>query len=90
MPSALMREYSVQSGTILDHLATFAQEGNALRQGDDFLSLLDLPGEQREAALQSFEQLGSKYLKPVFEQLGGAVTYDDLKILRLHFLSSSM
>jgi ATP-dependent DNA helicase RecQ len=86
--SALMQQYGVQRGTILDHLATFAQEGNLVRQGDDFLSLLDLPGEQQEAALQAFEQLGSKFLKPVFEQLGGTVTYDDLKILRLHFLSS--
>ncbi len=86
--SALMQQYGVQSGTILNHLTTFAQEGNPVRQGDDFLSLLDLTGEQQEAALQAFEQLGSKYLKPVFEQLGGKVTYDDLKILRLHFLSS--
>lgn len=36
----------------------------------NFLSLLDLPGEQHEGALQAFEQLGSKYLKPVFERLG--------------------
>lgn len=86
--SALMQQYGVQRGTILDHLATFAQEGNPVRQSDEFLSLLDLPGEQQAAALQAFEQLGSKYLKPVFEQLGGIVTYDDLKILRLHFLSS--
>ena len=85
---ALMQQYDVQRDTILNHLATFAQEGNPVRQGDDFLSLLDLPVEQQEAALQAFEQLGSKYLKPVFEQLGGKVTYDDLKILRLHFLSS--
>jgi ATP-dependent DNA helicase RecQ len=83
----LIQQYGVQRGTILDHLATFAQEGNSLRQGDDFLSLLDLPREQVEAALQAFEQLGSQYLKPVFEQMEGTVTYDDLKILRLHFLS---
>ena len=85
--SALMQEYGVQRGTILDHLAVFAQEGNSLRPGDDFLSLLDLPTEQQEAALQAFEQLGCKFLKPVFEHLGGVVTYDDLKDLRLHFLS---
>lgn len=85
--SALMQEYGVQRGTILDHLAAFAQDGNPLRQGD-FLSLLDLPGDQQEAALKAFELLGSKYLKPVFEQLGRTVTYDDLKILRLHFQSS--
>ncbi len=86
--SALMQQYGVQRGTILDHLSAFAQDGNPLRQGDDFLSLLDLPGEQQAAALEAFEQLGSKYLRPVFDQLGGAITYDDLKILRLHFLSS--
>ena len=86
--SDLMQEYGVKRGTIIDHLATFTQDGNALRQGDDFLSMLDLPGEQQEAALQAFEQLGSKFLKPVFERLEGAVTYDDLKILRLHFVSS--
>ncbi|MBN1370901.1 MAG: DNA helicase RecQ [Anaerolineaceae bacterium] len=86
--SDLMQEYGVKRGTIIDHLAAFTQDGNALRQSEDFLSMLDLPGEQQEAALQAFEQLGSKFLKPVFEQLGGAATYDDLKILRLHFLSS--
>lgn len=85
--SALMQEYGVQRGTILDHLATFALEGNSLRQDDDFLSLLDLPGKQQAAALQAFAQLGSKFLKPVFEQLGGTVSYDNLKIVRLHFLS---
>ncbi len=84
----LMQQYGVQRGTILDHLAAFAQEGNPMRQGGDLLSLLDLPGEQQEAALQAFEQLGSKFLRPVFDQLGGTVSYDDLKILRLHFLSS--
>lgn len=86
--SALMQEFGVQRGTILNHLAAFAQEGNPVRQSDVFLSLINLPAEQQAAALQAFEQLGSQYLKPVFEQLGGAVTYDDLKILRLHYLSN--
>ena len=82
----LMQQHGVQRGTILNHLATFAQEGNPIRSGDDFLSLVDLPGEQKKVALQAFEQLGSQYLKPVFDALGETVTYDDLKILRLHFL----
>lgn len=86
--SDLMQQYGVQRGTILDHLALFAHEGNHLRQCDEFLSLLKIPDDQQEAALQAFEQLGTKFLKPVFDQLGGTVTYDNLKILRLHFLSS--
>jgi ATP-dependent DNA helicase RecQ len=86
--SDLMQEYGVQRSTILNHLAAFAQEGNPVRQSDELLSLLDLPAEQQEAVLQAFEQLGSRYLKPVFDQLDGTVSYDDLKILRLYFLSS--
>jgi ATP-dependent DNA helicase RecQ len=86
--SALMQEYDVQRGTILNHLAAFAQEGNPVRQSSDFLSMIDLPVEQQEAALQVFEQLGTMRLKPVFERLGEAVSYDDLKILRLYFLST--
>ena len=86
--SDLMEQYGVKRGTIIDHLATYTLDGTPLRQVEDFLSIVDLPGELQEAALLAFEQLGSRYLKPVFEQLDGAVTYDDLKILRLHFLSS--
>lgn len=86
--SDLMQQYGVKRSTIIDHLAAFTQDGSPLRHGDDFLSLLDLPADLQNEALQAFEQLGSQYLKPVFEQLGGAITYDDLKILRLHFLSS--
>ena len=83
----LMQQYGVQLGTILDHLAAFAQDGNPLRQSNEFLSLLNIPDDQQAAALQAYEQLGTKYLRPVFDQLGGTLTYEDLKILRLHFLS---
>jgi ATP-dependent DNA helicase RecQ len=85
--TALMEQFAVQCGTILDHLAKYAQEGNPLRDGDDFLALVDLPAGQQQAALHAFAELGAEYLKPVFERLNGAVNYDDLKILRLHFLS---
>jgi hypothetical protein len=30
--------------------------------------------------------MGTGYLKPVYEELGGAVNYDDLKTLRLYYL----
>ncbi len=84
---ALMKRFQVQRLTILDHLAKYALEGHPLRSGDDLLSLLDLTDREQAAALQAFEALGTEYLKPVFDQLDGAVSYDDLKILRLHYLS---
>ena len=85
--TGLAASYQVQTSTILDHLAQYAQEGNSLRGGDDFLELLGLPVERQMAALTAFSELGTEKLRPVFDHLGGTVPYDELKILRLHYLS---
>ena len=86
---ALMERWQVQRGTIVDHLAKYAQEGNPLRGDDGLLRLVDLPEGVQRAALEAFEQLGTEFLKPVFDELNGAVSYDDLKVLRVHFLSKA-
>ena len=83
----LTANYQILQSTILSHLTEFAQAGNALRGGDDFLDLLGLPLERQTAALAAFSELGTEKLHPVYERLGGTVTYDELKILRLHYLS---
>ncbi|HEX7974797.1 MAG TPA: DNA helicase RecQ [Anaerolineales bacterium] len=83
---ALMEAYRVQQGTILDHLARYVQEGNTLRPDEGLLALTSLPAEQQSAALAAFDELGAMYLKPVFDQLNGAISYEDLKIMRLYYL----
>ena len=83
----LMDEYNVKQGTIIGHLLKFASQGNHLRPAAEFLKLVELPEEQREAALDAFRELGTDYLKPVFERLNGTVSYDDLKVLRLYCMS---
>ncbi len=71
----------------MSHLTEFALAGNTLRGGDDFLDLLGLPVERQVAALSAFSQIGTEKLHPIYERLGGTVTYDELKVLRLHYLS---
>ena len=83
----LMDRFGVQQGTILNHLTKYTLEGHSLRS-DEFLALPDLPDELNQKAMSAFETLGIEYLKPVYEWLGGAVNYDDLKILRVYFLSN--
>ncbi len=83
----LMDRFGVQQGTILNHLTKYTLEGNSLRS-DEFLALPDLPDELHQKVIGAFETLGTEYLKPVYEELGGAVNYDDLKILRLYYLSN--
>ncbi len=84
----LMARYKVQAGTILDHLARYVMAGNSLRNdGNDLLSLSNISPDQQKSAFEAFDELGTAFLKPVFDKLGGAINYDELKILRLVALS---
>lgn len=88
--ASLMARYDVTLGTILDHLARFAAAGNPLRCGDDLRALPSTPPADQQAAFAAFDELGAAYLKPVFEKLAGKINYDELKVLRLVYLTTSM
>jgi len=83
----LMERYAVTSGTILDHLVRYLAAGNSLRPGEDTLALATSSPEQQAAAFVAFDQLGTDFLRPVFDQLSGELDYDELKLLRLCYLT---
>jgi ATP-dependent DNA helicase RecQ len=83
----LMKLYGVSLGTILEHLTRFGLDGNRLRAGDDLLELTRLRPEMQQSVLMAYAELGAERLKPIFERLNGTVNYDDLKIMRIVFLS---
>lgn len=85
----LAEELQVRPDTIIQHLINYVLAGNALRQNDEFLALSRLTGQQQAIVLGAFQKLGAERLKPVFEELGGTISYDELKILRLNYLSST-
>ena len=83
---ALMDRFKVTMGTVLENLARYHAAGNRLRRGEDLLSLTSAPPELQTAAFSAFDELGTNFLKPVFDKLNGALTYDDLKVLRMVYL----
>jgi ATP-dependent DNA helicase RecQ len=85
----LMERYRVTAATILDHLARYLAAGNKLRNGEDLQTLTSVSPEAQEAAFAAFDELSPTFLKPVFDQLNGMLSYDDLKILRILYLISS-
>jgi ATP-dependent DNA helicase RecQ len=85
--AALVELWNVQPRTILTHLAKFVQAGFTIPAGD-ILEQSALPAEEQARVLAAFEEHGPAYLRPVFEALDGAVSYDELHILRLYFLAS--
>ncbi len=84
---SLSKRYQVQPSTILNHLARFVSAGNPLKNGKDLQTQTSLSPQEQEKALAAFEKCGTDFLKPVFEELKGAISYDELKIMRLIALS---
>jgi len=83
----LTERYKVTTGTILDHLARFAETGQKLRRTGELLVLSSASPDQQGAAFAAFDEFGTAFLKPVFDMLNGTLNYDELKILRLCYLS---
>jgi ATP-dependent DNA helicase RecQ len=74
---------------VLDHLYKYLKGGNNLRP-EGFLELSELPAEGQAQVLKAFEAHGPDYLRPIYEALEEAISYDDLKIMRLVFLTKGV
>ena len=84
----LAEAYQVRLETILNHLWRFTRSGGTLRPSQEFLNLSEADPNQQAEALAAFQASGAELLKPVYEALGGSLNYDQLKLIRLYFLSS--
>ncbi|HMB23777.1 MAG TPA: helix-turn-helix domain-containing protein, partial [Anaerolineales bacterium] len=85
---SLMERYHVTAGTIIDHLTRYLVAGNQIRNGADLETFTSVTTEQKQAAYAAFAELGIAFLKPVYDKLRGALNYDDLKILRMLYMTS--
>ena len=69
---------SLVIGTILGHLERLVESGIPV----EWAHLL--PPPQRRAAIETvFELMGDNPLRPVFEELGGQYSYDEIRLVRL-------
>jgi ATP-dependent DNA helicase RecQ len=84
-----MAGYSIKLITVLDHLFKYHLEVNSIRP-DGLCSLTTLDKKQQDNVLKSFEKLGPEFLSPVFKAHNGEISYEDLKILRLYYMSCNM
>jgi len=84
----LMFQYDVQMATILNHLENFRDAGNTLRPAVELESAIKLPSDVQAKVAEAFAESGDAALRPVFDKLGGTVSYDDLRLIR--FLTRSL
>jgi ATP-dependent DNA helicase RecQ len=80
----IMDRYGVQQATVIEHLNRYVLGGEALKDTGR-LPASTLSPQQQERVRMAFARLGTRALKPVFEDLGGTISYDDLKIARLSY-----
>ncbi len=78
--------YGVKLSTILQNLYKYVQEGYTLR-ADGLLSHSTLSKAQQTRVLEKFEQLGTERLRPVYDAFDGEISYEELHLLRLYYLS---
>lgn len=84
----LAGRHGVTQGTIVEHLTKYVTAGNKLRNADELRSMTSAKGEQIQLALSAFGESENLFLRPVFDKLNGELNYDELKILRLLYLTS--
>lgn len=84
----LCQQYNVQPRTILQHLWKAVQGGETLRESN-LLEQSTLSPEQQQQALVAFTEHGTEYLRPVYLALNETIDYEELHLLRLHFVSQS-
>lgn len=83
----LLDRFGVKIVTIIDYLARYAAAGNPIRFDESLQALAASTPEMQQAAFAAFDEAGAAFLKPAFDKLEGRVNYDELKILRLLYLS---
>lgn len=76
---------NIQRETVLKHLYLRVQEKYPFRE-NDFLVNSSLTEVQQQAVMHAFARLGTERLRPVFDDLSGAISYEELKLLRLYLL----
>lgn len=82
----LAEKEQIQQRTIFDHLFRYIQDGGSVRRD---LLIPHVPSDEQLLAsiIDAFERVGPEKLKPVFEELNGAVDYDTINVCRLYYLS---
>jgi ATP-dependent DNA helicase RecQ len=77
--------FAVKLSTVVNHVYKAYLEGESLPPLD-LAPLSNLPATEQQRVLDAFAELGPERLRPIFEALDEQVPYDELHLLRLHFL----
>ncbi|MDD7804461.1 MAG: DNA helicase RecQ [Endozoicomonas sp. (ex Botrylloides leachii)] len=85
----LQTTLNIKRKTLLDHLYKYQTEVAELPKTEVFLKKSRLSKQQQAKVIQAMESNGTERLRPIFETLQQQVSYDELHLLRLHYLTQN-
>jgi ATP-dependent DNA helicase RecQ len=85
--SELETQIGIPVSTVAQHLFWYWRHGNPVRGDDSLLAGIDLAEESTIAAINAFDTFGCDFLRPVYMALNGTISYDELQLARLLYIS---
>nr|WP_252732246.1 DNA helicase RecQ [Paraglaciecola arctica] len=85
--SSLATQFKVKDGTIINHLYRYVLDGHKFAQAQLLLQQTGLSQSNIDSALAAFAEHSHERLKPVFDSLNETVSYDQLHLLRIYYVS---
>jgi len=83
--TSIARAFSIKKGTVIGHLNNCVAD-DLILDTKKLVAASSLSTEMQNRVLDIFEKIGYERLKPIFEELKSAVSYDDLHIMRMYYL----
>ncbi len=87
---SLRKKYGVTIQTIVKHLFTCFLDGYSLQINEDILEYATTSKAYHHDVFNAFDKFGTEILAPVFESMEQKVSYEDLQILRLYYLTKKL
>lgn len=82
----LSRRFEIKTSSILTHLYKFQLEGFDIRE-DELQKNVTISEPTQKKIFMEFSEEGTERLRPVYDKFNGEVSYDDLHLLRIIYLT---
>ncbi len=78
--------FNIKISTVIDHLYKALGEGYSLKS-ESVLALSKIPAEKQQEVFSAYRKYSTEKLKPIFDEICGTISYDELRLLRVCYLS---
>ncbi|MCP4214929.1 MAG: DNA helicase RecQ [bacterium] len=82
----ILAEFGVKEESVFVYLYNYLKEGNTLRP-EGLLNRSTLSAERQVEVIEVFTQLGAHRLAPVYNEFNGSVSYPQLRVMQVYYLS---